>query len=180
MAVKKFAPFASVSPSLSRKRKESTMLTIVWGQCAVGLMALLAGCGGVTPVPPDVATTGMPNTELALQTSMADVHAAMGELDGMLVPGPAPEPAVVPGELDRPVSFAWSGLLDQGVRVLADRVGYRMTVTAPKDSKPLMVSVNLSNVTTIDAFRALGNAAGSSATVVVDPNHHLVEVEHHV
>jgi defect-in-organelle-trafficking protein DotD len=77
------------------------------------------------------------------------------------------------------VSFAWNGLLDQGVQTLADRVGYRVAVTAPKDGKPIMVSVNLSNVTALDAFRAFGNAAGSSATVVVDPDHHLVEVEHH-
>jgi defect-in-organelle-trafficking protein DotD len=156
------------------------MPTKVRGLYALAVMALLAGCAGVTPVPPDVATTGMPNTELALQKSMADVDAAMAELGGLPVPPQAPEPPVVPGELDRPVSFAWSGLLDQGVQTLADRIGYRVSVTAPNPSKPLTVSVNLNDVTALDAFRALGNAAGSSATVIVDPNHHLVEVEHHV
>src|ERR1700757_5163812 len=97
---------------------ESRMLTTVRGLYALALMTLLAGCAGVTPVPPNVATTGMPNTELALQKSMADVHAAMAELDGIPVPTPAPEPPVVPGELDRPMSFAWNGLLDQGVQTL--------------------------------------------------------------
>ena len=87
---------------------------------------------------------------------------------------------VVAAELDRPVSFVWNGLLDDGVRTLADRVGYRMTVTAPNPSKPLSVAVNLFNDTALAAFQALGNAAGASATVIVDPDHHLVEVDHHV
>ena len=43
-----------------------------------------------------------------------------------------------------------------------------------------METVNISNVTELDAFRALGNAAGAEATVIVDPQHRSVEVAHHV
>lgn len=146
----------------------------------VGLLALLAGCAGVTPVSPDVATTGMPNTELALQKSMNDVHAAMAELNGVSVAPAAAQPAVVAAELDRPVSLSWNGPLDTGVKTLADRVGYRMTVTGPQPSKPITVAVKVTNVTALSAFQALGKAAGSAATVIVDPDHHLVEVDHHV
>ena len=148
--------------------------------CGVGLLALLAGCAGVTKIPPDVATTGMPNIELALQKGMSDVHAAMSELNGMSVSPTTPGPPVVAAELDRPLSLSWNGPLDAGVKTLADRVGYRMAVTGPKPGQPITVAVNVTNVTALNAFQALGNAAGSAATVAVDPDHHLVEVDHHV
>jgi defect in organelle trafficking protein DotD len=148
--------------------------------CGLVVAALLSSCAGVTPVPTDVATTGMPNAELALQNSLTKVRAAMGELNGMTVTPAVAQPSIVPGELNRPINFTWNGPLDQGVRKLADLVGYRMSVSAPRNSRPLMVSVQVSNVTALDAFRAIGNAAGTAATVAVDPQHHSVEVEHHV
>jgi defect in organelle trafficking protein DotD len=148
--------------------------------CRLVVASLLSGCVGVTPVPTDVATTGMPNAELALQNSLTKVRAAMGELNGMAVTPAVAQPAIVPGELNRPIDFAWNGPLDQGVQKLADLVGYRMSVSAPRNSEPLIVSVQVSNVTALDAFRAIGNAAGTAATVVVDPQHQSVAVEHHV
>ena len=148
-------------------------------QCGFTLITLLAGCAGLTKVSPDVAGTGMPNTELALQKSMSDVDAAMAELNG-ISPSPAPaQPSVTAAELNRPVSFAWNGPLDAGVRTLADQIGYHVTVTGPSSGKPVAVAVKLSNVDVLAAFQALGNAAGASATVLVDPNHHVVEVDHH-
>lgn len=148
--------------------------------CGLACASLLAGCASVTPVPTDVATTGMPNAELALQNSLAKVRSAMAELNGMGVTAAVAQPAIVPAELDRPINFTWSGPLDEGVQKLADTVGYHMRVSAPKNSKPIMVSVRVSNVTALDAFRALGNAAGPSATLILDPRHQSVEVEHHV
>ena len=156
------------------------MPILVRVQCAVTVITLLTGCAGLTKVPPDVAATGMPNTELALQKSMSDVDAAMAELNG-ISPSPAPaQRSVTAAELNRPVSFAWDGPLDTGVRTLADQIGYHVTVTGPSPGKPVTVAVKLSNVHVIAAFQALGNAAGASATVLVDPDHHVVEVDHHV
>jgi defect-in-organelle-trafficking protein DotD len=150
------------------------------GISEVGLLLLLAGCASVPPLAPDVATTGMPNTELAVQRSIIDVSAAMAELRGMAVAPPTPDLALVPAELDRPVSLSWKGPLDAGVKTVADRVGYQMMVTGPQPADPLRVAVNVTNVTALVALQALGNAAGTAATVVVDPQHHLVEVDHHV
>ena len=148
----------------------------VRGHCGFALIALLAGCAGLTKVPPDVAATGMPNTELALQESMSDVDAAMAELNG-ISPSPAQaQQSVTTAELNRPVSFAWNGPLDTGVRTLADQIGYHVTVTGRSQGRP--VAVKLSNVNVLAAFQALGNAAGASATVLVDPDHHVVEVDH--
>jgi defect in organelle trafficking protein DotD len=148
--------------------------------CGFALIALFTGCTGLTHVPPDVAATGMPNTELALRKSMSDVDAAMAELNGMSPPAAPARQSITTAELNRPVSFAWNGPLDAGVKTLADQIGYQVTVTGPSPGKPVAVAVKLSNVDVLAAFQALGNAAGAGATVLVDPDHHVVEVDHHV
>ncbi|MGI4802820.1 MAG: DotD/TraH family lipoprotein [Janthinobacterium lividum] len=144
---------------------------------AISLLGLLAGCA--TPqIPPDVDTSGMPSTEVALQRSLDRTDTAMGKL-GQFGPGTYLRPVMV-AELERPVSLAWSGPIDQGVKALADRIGYRFYSTGPHSGVPIAVGVNLTNVPILDLFRAMGDAAGTSATVVVDPDHHQVEVQHHV
>lgn len=141
----------------------------------IGVLGLLAGCA--TPeIPPDVDTAGMPSTEIALQRSLDRTDAAMGKL-GQFGPGTYLRP-VMQAELERPVSRAWSGPLDQGVKALADRIGYRFTSTGPH-AVPVAVAVNMTNVPILDLFRAMGVAAGTSATVVLDPDQHQVEVQHH-
>ena len=145
-------------------------------------LALLSACAEtpVTPVAGDVDTVGMPNAELALQRSMDRVDAAMrdlGRMGGYAQPALAP---VIPPELRHPATLAWSGLIDDGVKTLADRVGYRLVVTKPANPQPITVAVNMADVPMLDLFEALGTLAGALATVVVDPEHHQVEVQHHV
>ena len=150
-------------------------------------LALLAGCAGTATVAPDVDATGMPSAELALQRSVERVDAAMRDLGGMgrsartVASMLAVEPlrASIPAELQRPVTWAWSGPLDAGVKALADHVGYRLVVTASSGTAPVNVAVNMQDVRILDLFEALGNAAGAQATVIVDPDHRQVEVRHH-
>lgn len=153
-----------------------------WSFVAVVGTALLAGCAApVQPVPTTAAAPGMPNPERALQQSMNDVNAEMAEL-GQLTPAstaPAAQP-VLPAPLRRIVSFSYSGPLDKGVAKLAQSVGYTFYVTAPPNAKPVDVSVTISSVSAYQVFQALGEEAGTKATVEVDPLHHQVEVIHHV
>lgn len=161
-----------------------------WSFIAKGLGAcslLLAGCAGqVTPIASDVDVTGMPNSELALQRSMDRADAAMRDLGGRTVSvrsfSQSPTAPVVPAELQRPETFAWSGPIDIGAKALADKVGYRLVVTQTiaGPSQPILVSVNMANARLVDDFEALGTAAGPRATVIVDPLRHTVEVQHHV
>jgi defect-in-organelle-trafficking protein DotD len=141
-----------------------------------GLLALLAGCAAPT-VAPDLDAAGMPNVEVALQRSLDRVDRTMGQLGQYGSTGPLRP--VAPAELQRLVSLAWSGPLDEGVKTLADRIGYRFVVTAPSAATPIQVAVNMTDVPVIDVLQALG-ATGNNATVVVDPDQHLVEVQHHV
>ena len=144
--------------------------------------AVLAGCAApVQPVPVTVATPGMPNPELALQQSMNDVDAEMAEL-GQLTPAPVSPPStpVLPGPLRRVVSFSFTGPLDRAVAKLAQSIGYTFYVTAPPNAKPIDVTITISSVPAYQVFQALGEEAGTKATVEVDPLHHQVEVIHHV
>ncbi len=145
---------------------------------AAGL--LLAGCANTIPVPTTVATPGMPNPETALRQSMQHVDAEMAEL-GQLTPMAARSSApVLPEDLQRIVSFQWNGPLDQGVAKLAQSIGYTFYVTAPPGAQPLNVALQMTMVPVYRVFQALGEEAGTRATVEVDPLHHQVQVIHHV
>jgi defect-in-organelle-trafficking protein DotD len=148
---------------------------------AILVLGLLAGCAS-TVVPTDVATTGMPNAELALQRTINQVNGDMAQIGAMQPMGYTSIVAatpVVPAELQKPVQFVWSGPLDAGVKKLADTIGYTVAVFAPKNCHPLNVSVSLDGQV-LAAFQALGTQAGTNATVQVDPLHHQVQVIHHV
>ena len=142
---------------------------------------LLGGCAAsVYPVPTTVVTPGMPNPEVALQQSMQHVDAEMAEL-GQYEPARVVSAApVVPEDLQRIVSFQWSGPLDQGVAKLAQSVGYTFYTTAPPNAQPLVVSVEVAGVPAYQVFQTLGEEAGTRATVEVDPLHHQIQVIHHV
>ena len=93
--------------------------------------------------------------------------------------GPASAAAgpVVPGELQKLVTFDWSGSLEDGVRKLAGNVGYAVAIQPPPPGQAsLQVAVATGAVPIIDAFQALGEAAGARATVRIDPARRQVDV----
>ncbi len=145
------------------------------------MLGLLAGCAS-THVAADVSSPGMPNPEVALRRSLAQVNqdmTAIGAMRPYSYAGSAPVESVVPAELQKPVQFVWTGSLDDGVKKLADSIGYTVSVTGPANPRAFSVAVNVA-AQVISAFRALGDQAGAYATVQLDPLHHLVEVTHHV
>lgn len=147
---------------------------------ALALM-LLAGCGSTIPVPTTVDMPGMPNPEAALQQSMQHVDAEMAQLGGLSAPvRTAFSQPVVPEDLQRTVSFTWDGPLDKGVAKLAASIGYTFYTTGPAGQQPINVAITISSVPVYQVFQALGAGAGTQATVEVDPQHHQVQVIHHV
>jgi defect-in-organelle-trafficking protein DotD len=111
---------------------------------------------------------------------MEHVDAEMAEL-GQLAPSVTRASApVMPEDLQRIVTFRWNGPLDQGVARLAQSVGYTFYTTAPPDAQPVTVAIEISSVPAFRVFQALGEAAGTRATVEVDALHHQVQVIHHV
>jgi hypothetical protein len=77
----------------------------------------------------------MPNPEEALRQSSQHVDAEMAQL-GQLTPTQVTTSVpVMPEDLQRLVTFKWSGPLDQGVAKLAQSVGYTFFVTAPPGAR---------------------------------------------
>lgn len=156
---------------------------------ALAAVMVVSGCASVTPVPTDVASPGMPNPEVALRQSMRNVEAQMTQLGGLLprarddlgvAQAERPSPlGVLPEPLQRTISFSWEGPLDAGVARLAASVGYTFYVAAPPGNVPLNVSIAVRDVPAWQAFRALGEAAGSTATVRLVPTHSQVQVVYH-
>ncbi len=162
---------------------------------------LVVGCANIPNVGTDVAMTGMPNTEVALRESMRLVDVEIGKLGRMASPAPPPAPllpaaapapqpllratsspaySVLPGELQKVVVFTWNGTLEAGVRQLADSIGYVSSVAPPMFGQvSVPVSIAIGPVPVMEALQALGDAAGSHATVRVDPARRQVEVLYH-
>ena len=154
-----------------------TRLSLV---AALAAGALLSGCASVTPVPTTVDMPGMPNPEAALQQSIHHVDAEMAEL-GQLTPSATQvDQPVLPEDLRRTVTFTWNGPLDAGVAKLAASIGYTFYTTGPASQRPLNVAIQISSVPVYQVFQALGEEAGTQATVQLDPQHHQVQVIHHV
>jgi defect-in-organelle-trafficking protein DotD len=164
-----------MSPTLQlNKRREAASFVL-----ALSTGMLLAGCATVV-VPTEAATPGMPNAELALQKSMEQVDIEMGRI-GRQGRGPAVAlPEIVPNELDRVVSFEWSGPLDGAIQSLATTIGYTVAIRAPSNAQPLVIAVSKGPQRVYDILQQIGEDAGAQATVSVDPQHHTVEVIHHV
>ena len=155
---------------------------------------LVVGCAAIPNVGTEVAMTGMPNTEVALRESMRLVDTEIGKLGRMEPPAPpapsialAPPPPsradaypVIPGELQKVIAFTWTGTLEEGVRQLAGNIGYVTTVAPPRSGhESIPVSISIGPVPVIQAFQALGEAAGVTATVRVDPVRRQVDVLYH-
>lgn len=144
------------------------------------MLAPLGGCASYA-VPTTVDVAGMPNPEIAMRESVDRVDAEMREL-GRLTPGPVQRsaPPVVPGELDKVIAFEWNGSLDGAVEKLAKSIGYTMTSNAPLGAPPVPIAITIGPQRVFEVFEAIGEAAGAKATVQLDPQHHRVEVIHHV
>lgn len=168
------------------------MTPLRYGVAAVGVtsMILLGGCA-VPNVPTTVDVTGMPNAEIALRNSMAQVNsdmAALGAIQQLTIAlasranpiGTTALPAGPPaaGELQKPVAFVFEGSLNKGVKKLADSIGYTTNVFAPDDEKPLPIQIAM-NAQVLDIFKRLGTLAGRRATIVVDPQSHNIRIIYH-
>lgn len=150
---------------------------------AAAVGCALSGCAMRVPVAVDVP--GMPNPERAMQESFARVDEEMRALRGHEgEKGPdgyaGALPRVVPAELDKVVSFEWNGPLHGAVAELAKSVGYRVSVERPWNGASLPIVIPAGPRRIYDLFEEIGTAAGTHATVRLDPQHQTVEVTYHV
>lgn len=133
-------------------------------------LALLSGCAS-KPAAPDVEAEGMANPEVQLQRTLSRVAKATADLYATR----AAERPAVPAELQRPLTWRWSGPLDEGGRILARQLGYAFTAPDPGPALP-RVHVDAKDTPALDILKAFGAQAGDRATVAVDPQQRIVEV----
>lgn len=153
----------------------------LWLLLAVAPLAACSGAG-FTPVDPTVAMVGMPNAEQALQQAISRTDAAMSRFGGLQVasarpPLPSPQP-IVASPLQKPVAFVFNGRLDDGVKLLADRIGYRFILDRPDKTPTLPLSLTLPNTPVLDVLRAIGEQAGDRADVIADPRRHEITLSY--
>jgi len=116
-------------------------------------------------------TAAVDKASAALQT-LASVEQAHNPGAALQVPPSAPV------ELRRIVSVNWTGPIEPITKTLADRAGYQVQINGSQPPVPVVVSVTAREKTVIEVLRDVGLQAGQRADVVVDPNHHLVEVNY--
>jgi defect-in-organelle-trafficking protein DotD len=139
--------------------------------------------GGMRPSPQSLAYATTTPATAAVPIATAPVASTPATAAAVAIPAfppPANTGPVVPEELQRPIAFAWNGPLDDGVRKVAAELGYRVDVSGPLNTQPVAVVVAPVSTTLVGAFTALGNQAGSAATVRLDFINRRVEVIHHV
>lgn len=91
---------------------------------------------------------------------------------------PVRRPAsVLPAELERPVSWHWSGTLRDGLRQIASQIGYRLIMD---DTGPgPVVVIREATATQARLIDELNLAAGPRYSVNIDVPTHEIRVSHH-
>jgi hypothetical protein len=145
------------------------------------LLLTVAGCTDAQFAAVHVETPGIANTDRALQESIAKVNRAMQELGGAGAASrePTTPDPYVPAELQRPVSLAMTGSLDQAVKALAERAGYSFKTNATAQTPLVTITLTGETMTLLELFRSVGTQAGSRADVVVNADQHQVMVQYH-
>ena len=145
------------------------------------LLALAALAACATPHEAQVSIPGAADAERALMASVHDVELAAATTGaGPAVGSPVALNAASPHpELNAAVSLHMKAALDEVVRTLADKVGYRFSSNAGAGTDPVVMEVSGQNVPVLELLRRAGTQAAARADVVIRPDERLILVVHH-
>lgn len=93
-------------------------------------------------------------------------------------------PFNIPAELQRAVSFRWTGSLDGAAQALARQVGYGVASLSllggplPPDAPEITVSVDAPSTSVTDLVQQLSAQSTGRAAVVLDPDRRELRVYH--
>ncbi|GBQ91180.1 hypothetical protein AA0535_2230 [Asaia krungthepensis NRIC 0535] len=85
--------------------------------------------------------------------------------------------SVLPGELQRPMSWHWNGPVDRAVQILAARIGYAADV-AGRSTAPIVI-FDIERGTAASILDEMAAALENRASIAVDVPHHLIRVDWH-
>ena len=125
----------------------------------------LAACSGHPAAPPPTTPTTAQEMSGLLETMDG-----LGQIRFPMVrPG-----SVLPAEMNRPMSWHWSGPLDDAVSILARRVGYAAVTPAPAHA--ITVRVDDDNTTAGRLFDHLAAGADPRAEIDIDVPRHTIRI----
>jgi len=81
-----------------------------------------------------------------------------------------------PPELQKAVTFVWSGPVEPVARDLAAKAGYTFRTLGDQPPAPIVVTMNIYNQPMIEVLRDIGLQMGSRADLRLDPNARAVEI----
>lgn len=134
--------------------------------CMVLATALaLTACGERSAAPQPTAPT--------MAQEMSGLLETMDGLGQIRFPMVRPG-SVLPAEMNRPMSWHWSGSLDDAVRILARRVGY--AAVTPAAAHTITVRVDDDHATAGRLFDHLAAAADPRAEIDIDVPLHTIRI----
>ncbi len=84
----------------------------------------------------------------------------------------------VPQELQRAVTFDWTGPVEPLVEELTRKAGYQYGIIGNKPSTPITITMKATNKPLINVFRDIGIQMGARADLKVDGRARMVEIQY--
>ena len=144
------------------------------------LLVSLAACSRTTPDPQLVAEPDAVTLRLAQAADRAaNALDTLAAIEQTRTPTDLPPLAAsAPPELRRSITVNWMGPVEPIAQQLADRASYELKVTGNSPETPVIVTMNVRNEPVIEALRDVGLQLGGRATLKVDANLKVVELNY--
>tara|TARA_B100000686_G_scaffold354937_1_gene468342 strand:- start:4111 stop:4602 length:492 start_codon:yes stop_codon:yes gene_type:complete len=146
------------------------------------IAAMAAACNPLPPrvdnqvaVEPDSVSLRLAEAVDRASTALATLAATEQKREPTVTIDPVPK---APVQLMRSISLEWTGPIEPVARQLADRASYRFLVQGEAPPVPVVVDVVAVNKPVIEVLRDIGLQAGQRATVIVDSNQQLIEINY--
>lgn len=130
-------------------------------------LSLLGAC-----THPENTKKARPSVSLEMSTLLSRMDTLGQVRFPMLRPG-----SVLPAEMNRPLRWEWTGTVDDGVRLIAQIVGYTV-ISSPVPNCPV-VSIHQSQTTAGELINQLAAAGNPELDVDVDILHHTIRINQH-
>lgn len=145
------------------------------------LSALLSACQGIKPEDPQVVVTPQ-KTDLMLADAADRATKALESLAQIeKAKNPGKGDASIPDaptELRRSVTLAWNGPVEPAAKLLADRASYVFQTIGDAPATALTINVDVRATPIITVLRSIGAQLGNRATLKVDPNARVIEIQY--
>ena len=104
---------------------------------------------------------------------------SLAAVEQVRTPSAAAAAAMIPNaptELQRAVTFSWSGPVEPVAQDIASWAGYTFHTVGDQPPSPILVTIDAYNEPMIEVLRDLGLQMGTRADLKLDANRHTVEI----